>query len=366
MPRAAARRTNARKSARLPRSGCTASWPPSAPPIAHGEPGSCGPGSSVLLRPLRFVTPIGWMGGRYTTSKPIAATPSRRFAAVRKVPLFQLPSFRRRAPSERGKNSYHAPTPARRRSTRISCSGESVVSSASGHAAKTSSAGASTSARRSAADAAVSRSPAASALRRRRVATGRDFSATARSMSRAPISYMSSASTPASIFSAASCRHVATSSSNPVTCQCQTPCSSSSASASHRSVPGASGDIRSWRTWPDGLGEDQHRADLVVTLAEDGRAERHDLALEGLRPPPAVGQGGRDPRHWDSAGEHCVGGHVPTVARNRLHVAIRMPRPRAFRPTRRLGYARAAVRAARACGATGRDRPVHTFDTRST
>ena len=35
-----------------------------APPIAHGEPGSSGPGSSVLLRPLRLVTPIGWIGGR--------------------------------------------------------------------------------------------------------------------------------------------------------------------------------------------------------------------------------------------------------------------------------------------------------------
>ena len=126
-------------------------------------------GRACCCGPCGFVTPIGWMGGRYTTSKPIAATPARRFAAVRNVPLFQLPSFRRRAPSERGKNSYHAPTPARRRSTRISCSGESVVSSASGHAAKTSSAGASTSARRSASDAAVSRSPAASALRRRRV-----------------------------------------------------------------------------------------------------------------------------------------------------------------------------------------------------
>ena len=57
--RAQARRTNARKSASVPRSGCTASWPPEAAPIAHGEPGSSGPGSSrALLGPLRFVTPI--------------------------------------------------------------------------------------------------------------------------------------------------------------------------------------------------------------------------------------------------------------------------------------------------------------------
>ena len=39
-----------------------ASWPPSSPPIAHGEPGSPGFASSELLRPLRLVSPIGWIG----------------------------------------------------------------------------------------------------------------------------------------------------------------------------------------------------------------------------------------------------------------------------------------------------------------
>ena len=33
-------------------------------PTAYGEPGSSGPATSVLLRPLRFVVPIGWIGVR--------------------------------------------------------------------------------------------------------------------------------------------------------------------------------------------------------------------------------------------------------------------------------------------------------------
>ena len=50
------------------------------------------------------------------TSKPIAATASSRFAAVRKVPLVTLPSLSTVAPSERGKNSYQLPKSARSRS----------------------------------------------------------------------------------------------------------------------------------------------------------------------------------------------------------------------------------------------------------
>ena len=63
-PSSPARATNASKSSIVPRSGWIASWPPSAPPMAHGEPGSSGPGVSVLFGPLRFVIPIGWTGGR--------------------------------------------------------------------------------------------------------------------------------------------------------------------------------------------------------------------------------------------------------------------------------------------------------------
>jgi hypothetical protein len=33
-------------------------------PIAYGLPTSVGPGVSVLLRPLRALVPIGWIGGK--------------------------------------------------------------------------------------------------------------------------------------------------------------------------------------------------------------------------------------------------------------------------------------------------------------
>ena len=87
-----------------------ASWPPAGEPMAQGEPGSPGRAFSVLLAPFLAVVPIGWTGGRYTTSKPIAATASRRQAAVRSVPdLGCLLSGLILAPSERGKNSYQEP-----------------------------------------------------------------------------------------------------------------------------------------------------------------------------------------------------------------------------------------------------------------
>ena len=48
------------------------------------------------------------------TSKPISATPSRRLAAVLKLPEVTLPVLASRvAPSERGKNSYQLPKSAR-------------------------------------------------------------------------------------------------------------------------------------------------------------------------------------------------------------------------------------------------------------
>ena len=75
----------------LPKSGCTASWPPSSLPIAHGDPTSSGAAVTVLLRPLRCTLPIGWIGGRYTTSKPMLAMRGNAFAAVAKVPCLGLP-----------------------------------------------------------------------------------------------------------------------------------------------------------------------------------------------------------------------------------------------------------------------------------
>ena len=71
MPSSRVRATKASKSSIVPRSGWTASWPPSSEPIAQGEPGSSGamscglpPGNSGLFGPLRLTVPIGWIGGR--------------------------------------------------------------------------------------------------------------------------------------------------------------------------------------------------------------------------------------------------------------------------------------------------------------
>ena len=65
MPCSRAVATSAAKSSSVPRPGSIAQCPPSsACPIAHGLPGSSGPAVSALLAPLRFLTPIGWIGGR--------------------------------------------------------------------------------------------------------------------------------------------------------------------------------------------------------------------------------------------------------------------------------------------------------------
>ena len=71
-PRAAA--TRRLKSASVPSAGRIASWPPSKAPIAQGLPTSSVLASRVLLRPLRRSRPIGWMGGKYSTSKPMPLT----------------------------------------------------------------------------------------------------------------------------------------------------------------------------------------------------------------------------------------------------------------------------------------------------
>src|SRR4051794_10503685 len=78
MPRDFVLATNRSKASKSPRSGWMASWPPSTLPMAHGEPGSAGPGVRVLLGPLRNARPIGWIGGGETTFHPLhggAASP---------------------------------------------------------------------------------------------------------------------------------------------------------------------------------------------------------------------------------------------------------------------------------------------------
>ena len=107
------------KSFIVPSSGLMASWPPSLLPIPHGTPGSVGSAVRELFLPFRCECPIGWIGGMYKTSKPIAATSGIRFAALWKVPDVMEPSTFLIAPSLRGKNSYQLPTSALSRSTLI-------------------------------------------------------------------------------------------------------------------------------------------------------------------------------------------------------------------------------------------------------
>src|SRR6266508_3186554 len=71
--------------------------------MAHGLPGSVGPAASVLFGPFRWVRPMGWMGGRYTTSKPMRWISWSRWTQSAKVPC--APGMR---PWERGKSSYQA------------------------------------------------------------------------------------------------------------------------------------------------------------------------------------------------------------------------------------------------------------------
>ena len=64
IPSSFAAATSARSSFSVPSEGSTASWPPSFEPIAYGLPTSPRLAFSALLRPLRFVSPMGWIGGR--------------------------------------------------------------------------------------------------------------------------------------------------------------------------------------------------------------------------------------------------------------------------------------------------------------
>ena len=178
MPSSRVLATNASKSSIVPRSGWIASCPPSGEPIAHGEPGSPSAGVSVLLRPLRKVVPIGWTGGRYTTSKPMPATASSRLAAVRSVPEAgaRRPIGSTWTPSERGKNSYHEPYSARSRSTCTISGRDRVVSSRSGQLSRIAAiSGSSAAASRSHGVSPRSRSFAASARSAVRAAAGRPF-----------------------------------------------------------------------------------------------------------------------------------------------------------------------------------------------
>ena len=228
------------------------SCPPSGDPIAHGEPGSPGCGVSVLLRPLRKVKPIGCTGGRYTTSKPIAAIPSSRLAAVRSVPETGglRPAGSNWTPSDRGKNSYHEPYSARSLSTCTASEVDLVSRSRSGQAARTeATAGCSAAASRSAGVSpgsriiAISARSAARAAALRLAPSGCGIRRTARSNSSAPSVSTNSTSWPAGILIAASWCQLAIGSAHASTWKRHRPSLVTVTSAPYRSVPGASSRI---------------------------------------------------------------------------------------------------------------------------
>ncbi len=72
----AVRATKASKSAMVPSSGWTASCPPSALPIAHGEPTSPSTVVRVLFLPLRLTVPIGWIGAGRRRRTPSPRSPA--------------------------------------------------------------------------------------------------------------------------------------------------------------------------------------------------------------------------------------------------------------------------------------------------
>ena len=71
MPSSRALTSKPRKSSSVPNCGRMSLCPPSAAPMAHGLPTSSGSAVNVLFVPLRLMRPIGWMGGKYSTSKPM-------------------------------------------------------------------------------------------------------------------------------------------------------------------------------------------------------------------------------------------------------------------------------------------------------
>src|SRR5579864_7172867 len=95
--------------------------PPSVALIAHGLPGSSGAATSALLRPLRLVRPIGWIGGKYSTSNPISATSARRASQSANVPCSPPDA------AERGNISYHALKRANGGSTQSGSVGAKVL-----------------------------------------------------------------------------------------------------------------------------------------------------------------------------------------------------------------------------------------------
>ncbi len=177
----------------------------------------------------------------------MAAIASSRLAAVRSVPETggRWPAGSTWAPSERGKNSYHAPYSARSRSTCTVSGRDRVTSSRSGQRARIAAmAGSSAAASRSQGGSGRLRSRAASARSAARAAAGRlapggcGIRRAARSNSSAPSVSISSTSWPAGILIAASWCQLAIGSPQASTWNRHSPSLVTVTSAPYRSVPG--------------------------------------------------------------------------------------------------------------------------------
>ena len=178
------------------------------------------------------------------------ATLGSRRAAVRNVPLVQLPSVPCFDPSERGKNSYQLPKPARVRSTRTSSGRLSVVRLASGDLSISAlTRGSSATVNRAAGERLLV--PITLAASVRTLLAGSFF--TARARRSMPISSMSLTSMPAGILISALCSQVAQSSFQACTLYTQVPCRSSRTSTSHRSNPSPTSCIRYFDCTPPGV-----------------------------------------------------------------------------------------------------------------
>ena len=90
--------------------------------MAHGVPGSPSTHETALLRPLRDVMPMGWMGGKYSTSNPMPAMYGSHFSQSLKVPWRSGIGEH-----ERGNTSYQALNRAFFRSAVALSTGEKVV-----------------------------------------------------------------------------------------------------------------------------------------------------------------------------------------------------------------------------------------------
>ena len=288
-----------------------------------------------LLRPLRCTLPIGWIGGRYTTSNPILAMRGSALAAVANVPCTGLP-FLSQPPVDRGNISYQALKRASGRSTHTPCCSPRVIRSRSGYCASSS-----VTSSDSAAPARVNGSPglrSASAASISGSRSLRGMPVAARSSSRAPTSRSldSSASLwPASSLAMTARRQVAIGSPQPSTRKVHSP----TRVGAELAVEHVRGPARRHR---DGLrldprrrrdhGLDRHglrgrllcrplgelrirRAVVahhqggrhgVVTLAPHGGAHRHHLADDGLGGIASAGH------HRGDVIDPDTTGHLPT------------------------------------------------------